>query len=150
LSGKKLENCDIPPLCNHFLQQLGFEQPSCQKIFSIIAEMVSNSIDHGVLQLSSEIKETPDGFVHYFSERDRRLRNLKDSDFINVNLYWNTDEAPNRLTIEVEDSGMGYSAENTIGGTVKNYSGRGLELIRRMSESIEVFPPGNKIRVIVK
>ena len=65
-------------------------------------------------------------------------------------MYWNSELVPDRLIIEVEDSGLGYSTEEKNANVTRNYSGRGIELIKRLSESVEVYPPGNKIRVIVK
>ncbi len=87
LSGGQLENCEIPPMCNHFLQQVGVDQQLCQKIFAVLAEMVSNALDHGVLGLSSDIKENPDGFIQYFCEREERLKTLSDKDFVWIDIY---------------------------------------------------------------
>jgi two-component system, HptB-dependent secretion and biofilm response regulator len=150
LSGKTLGQCDIPPLCNHFLQQIGYHQVACQKIFVIVAEMVSNAIDHGVLNLSSAMKEDLDGFIQYYGEREERLKNLTENDFVSISLLWNSAAAPERLIIEVEDSGIGFV--NTQASVVEKpaLSGRGTDLIKKMSESVEVFFPGNKIRAIVR
>jgi two-component system, HptB-dependent secretion and biofilm response regulator len=150
LSGKKLGQCEIAPLCNHFLQQIGCDQSVCQKIFVIVAEMVSNAIDHGVLNLSSAIKEDPDGFALYYAEREERLKGLTEKDFVKVNLLWNSDMAPERLIIEVEDSGKGFSKTAIAAEKKPASSGRGTNLIETMSESVEIFPPGNKIRAIVR
>jgi two-component system, HptB-dependent secretion and biofilm response regulator len=149
LTGKKLEQCDIPPLCNHFLQQLTCDQALCQKIFAIMAEMVSNAIDHGVLKLSSALKENPNGFVAYFAEREERMKALTEHDFVKVSVQWDSAIAPKRLMIDVEDSGSGYAIKPSQAGDEQKFSGRGSQLIRAMAESVEVFPPGNKIRAII-
>ena len=150
LCGRQLENCEIPPLCNHFLQQLGFDQQRCQKIFTVVAEMVSNSLDHGVLDLSSSIKEEPDGFVQYFYAREERLKTLSDKDFIKLSIQWVPEETQGHLIIEVEDSGKGYIPQIKVNNTPFRYSGRGNELIRKLSASVEIIPPGNKIRATIK
>jgi two-component system, HptB-dependent secretion and biofilm response regulator len=150
LSGKKLGQCDIPPLCNHFLQQIGCDQSICQKIFVIVAEMVSNSIDHGVLNLSSSMKEDAEGFVQYFDEREKRLKALTEKDFVVVSLLWNSEAAPERLIIEVEDSGKGFMKKVVAVENKPGMSGRGNDLIDSIAESVEIFPPGNKIRAIVR
>jgi serine phosphatase RsbU (regulator of sigma subunit) len=150
LCGRQLENCEVPPLCNHFLQQVGFDQQLCQKIFTVVAEMVSNSLDHGVLNLSSSIKEEPDGFVQYFYEREERLKTLSDRDFIKLSINWMPDETQGHLIIEVEDSGEGYTPEAKVNNTTFRFSGRGNELIRKLSASVEIIPPGNKIRAAIK
>ncbi|RYY74089.1 MAG: response regulator [Gammaproteobacteria bacterium] len=150
LCGRQLENCEIPPLCNHFLQQLGFDQQLCQKIFTVVAEMISNGLDHGVLNLSSSIKEEPDGFVQYFYARERRLKTLSDKDFIKLSIQWMPDEAHGHLIIEVEDSGKGYTPQMKANNALFRYSGRGNELIEKLSASVEIIPPGNKIRATIK
>jgi len=150
LTGMSLANCDIPPMCTHFLQQLGLNQRLCQKIFSVIAEMINNAIDHGVLKLSSAIKQNPEGFSEYFVEREKRLSQLTPSDFVRTSMHWNNAETPECLMIEVEDSGSGYNYFVSNINDMEQSHGRGNNLIRRLSETVEIFPPGNKIRAIVK
>ncbi len=150
LTGKKLEQCDIPPLCNNFLQQLGCDQYLCQKIFAIVAEMTSNAIDHGILKLCSDIKDGPEGFMRYFAERERRAKLLAESDWVILSMAWDSELAPDRLLIEVEDSGDGYNIDMKSPESDHKFSGRGTRLIQTLSESVEIFPPGNKIRAIIK
>ena len=150
LSGKKLGSCDIPPLCNYFLKQIGSSQELRQKLFSILAEMVSNSIDHGILKLSSSLKNDEDGFMSYLSEREKRISVLDENDFVNVKLVWNSDAAKNCLIIEVEDSGQGFGVFPQEMNMLDGLSGRGISLIKKLSESVEIFSPGNKIMAILK
>ncbi len=150
LSGQQLNNCEIPSLCNHFLQQVGVDQQLCQKIFAVLAEMVSNALDHGVLNLPSSIKEGPDGFLHYFSEREERLTHLTDKDFVSLSLQWIPENGNGRLVLEVEDSGKGYTPVESSYEVSSKYSGRGTNLIKKLSDSVEIISPGNKIRAIIK
>ncbi len=150
LAGQQLKNCEIPSLCNHFLQQLGVDQQLCQKIFAVLAEMVSNALDHGVLNLPSSIKEGPDGFAQYFCERDARLTHLTDKDFVSLSLQWIPNNGDGRLVLEVEDSGEGYTPSESSGESSVKFSGRGTSLIKNLSESVEIISPGNKIRAIIK
>jgi serine phosphatase RsbU (regulator of sigma subunit) len=150
LSGQQLNNCEIPSLCNHFLQQVGVDQQLCQKIFAVLAEMISNALDHGVLNLPSSIKEGPDGFAHYFSEREERLTHLTDKDFVSLSLQWIPESSGGRLVLEVEDSGKGYTPAESSYEVSAKYSGRGTNLIKKLSDSVEIIPPGNKIRAIIK
>lgn len=150
LSGRQLENCEIPPLCNHFLQQVGVDQQVCQKIFAVLAEMVSNALDHGVLGLSSSIKENPDGFVQYFYLREERLKTLTNNDFVKLSIAWVPDKSDGRFLLEVEDSGIGYESNQNVNEAAPKYSGRGGQLIQKLSESVEIIAPGNKIRATLK
>ncbi|MDZ7922668.1 MAG: SpoIIE family protein phosphatase [Marinagarivorans sp.] len=150
LSGNQLENCEIPPLCNHFLHQVGAGQELCQKIFAVLSEMVSNALDHGVLGLSSSIKESPDGFMRYFSEREQRLKILTDKDFVKLSMQWFPNNGDGYLLVEVEDSGAGYIPKNETSGVNTQCSGRGSGLIQKLSASVEIISPGNKIRATIK
>lgn len=150
LSGRQLENFEIPPLCNHFLQQVGVDQQVCQKIFAVLAEMVSNAIDHGVLGLSSDIKENPDGFIQYFYKREEQLKTLTNNDFVKLSISWLPEKANGRFLLEVEDSGVGYTLKRPINNATPTYSGRGSQLIQKLSESVEIIAPGNKIRATIK
>jgi anti-sigma regulatory factor (Ser/Thr protein kinase) len=150
LSGLQLESCEIPPLCNHFLQQVGVDQQLCQKIFAVLAEMVSNALDHGVLGLSSDIKENPDGFMQYFYEREERLKSLTDKDFVTLSMQWLPGDGDGCLLVEVEDSGKGYMPKSKVDEATAKYSGRGTSLIQKLSESVEIIAPGNKIRATIK
>lgn len=150
LSGSQLENCEIPPLCNHFLQQVGVDQELCQKIFAVLAEMVSNALDHGVLGLSSDIKESSDGFIQYFYEREERLKVLSDKDFVKLSMQWVPNNGDGCLLVEVEDSGMGYTPKSNVDHVSAKYSGRGSSLIKKLAETVEIIAPGNKIRATIK
>jgi two-component system, HptB-dependent secretion and biofilm response regulator len=141
LSGKQLAQCEIPPLCNHFLQQVGVDQQFCQRVFSVLSEMISNAVDHGVLRLSSALKNNSDGFIQYFYEREARLKMLNDEDFVVLTLAWLPNSS--RLVVEVEDSGSGYNP-------ALDSSGRGTGLIKKLAEAVEIIAPGNKIRATLR
>lgn len=150
LSGHQLERCEIPPLCNHFLDQVGVDHYLCQKIFAVLTEMVSNALDHGVLGLSSAIKEKPNGFIEYFYQREERLKTLSDDDFIKISIQWQPAETQGRIVVEVEDSGAGYVPTAASNEVATHYTGRGTKLIAQLTESVEIIAPGNKIRASIK
>jgi len=147
LTGRQLESCELPPLCNHFLDQLGIDYFLRKKIFAVLAEMVSNALDHGVLGLSSAIKIKPNGFIQYFYEREEQLKKLSDKDFIKISIQWIPFESEGKLILDVEDSGAGYDHSNQ---SISSYNGRGYSLIKQLSESVEIIAPGNKIRASIK
>jgi DNA-binding response OmpR family regulator len=146
LGGRQLENCDIPPLCNHFLDQLGLDQYLCQKIFVVLTELVSNAIDYGVLGLSRDIKYGPNGHINYFYEREVRLKKLTKADFIKISIEAFPESNSCCLDIEVENSGVGYSETEFVSPT----SNLDTALIHELCESVEIIAPGNKIRASIK
>ncbi|HTF94967.1 MAG TPA: fused response regulator/phosphatase [Cellvibrio sp.] len=149
ISGKKLASCELPPLCNKFLQYLGVEQSFCQIIFLIVSEMVSNALDHGVLQLDSGIKENPEGFTYYFQEREKRFSTLTNKDAIQLTLRWELNAGKPQLVVIVEDSGNGYDFSKKLAQQDDLLFGRGLRMIKSLSQSVEIFPPGNRIQAVI-
>jgi len=149
ISGRKIATCEIPPLCNKFLQYLGINQVFCQITFLVVSEMVSNAIDHGILKLDSSMKEATDGFNQYFSERDRRLSHLTDADFIELKLVWDAGVTAPHLEVSVRDSGSGYNYQERIANGDTLLFGRGLQLIRNLTQQVDIYPPGNMIKAII-
>lgn len=149
ISGRKIATCEIPPLCNKFLHYLEVNQVFCQIIFIVVSEMVSNAIDHGILKLDSSMKEDEGGFNHYFNEREKRLSQLTDSDFIELHLIWQESEERPNLEVSVRDSGNGYNFCGTTDTCDLAFSGRGLRLIHNLAQSVEIYPPGNFIKAII-
>ncbi len=149
ISGKKLANADLPPMVNSFLQYIGLEQKICQKVFAIISEMVSNGLDHGILNLSSDIKQGPDGFMEYFQQREALLEQLTDKDSIELRLDWLDINGTKKLIITCRDTGPGYDYTQKRDVEHQRYSGRGVALIQSLAESVEIYAPGNFIKAIL-
>ncbi|HSC69016.1 MAG TPA: SpoIIE family protein phosphatase, partial [Cellvibrio sp.] len=149
ISGKKLANCELAPLCNKFLQYIGVDQSLCQIMFIIVSEMVSNALDHGILQLQSSMKEEDDGFVNYFQERERRMERLTDDDAIELSLRREKLDVGALLTVTVEDTGIGYDFANKVLQPETLMYGRGLQMIKNLAKSVDVISPGNRIEAVV-
>ncbi len=149
ISGKKLANCELSPLCNKFLQYVGVEQNLCQIIFLIVSEMVSNALDHGILRLHSSLKEEPEGFIRYFQERERRLAQLTHTDAIELSLRWELTGTGAQLVITVTDSGAGFDFSRREMPASELLSGRGLQMIKNLAQRVEIFPPGNRIEAVI-
>jgi DNA-binding response OmpR family regulator len=149
ISGKQLAHCELPPLCNKFLHYVGVEQNICQIVFLIVSEMVSNALDHGILELQSSLKEEPEGFTQYFQERERRLALLNGDNSIELSLRWELSPTGTQLMVAVSDTGSGYNFSGKMLQGDNLLSGRGLQLIRNLAQRVEIFPPGNRIEAII-
>lgn len=149
ISGKKLANCELSPMCNKFLQYVGVEQNFCQIIFLIVSEMVSNALDHGILQLQSSLKEEPEGFTRYFQEREQRLTRLTNADAIELSLRWELTAKGAQLVVTVVDTGAGYDFSRKGSDENNLLSGRGLQMIKNLAQRVEIFPPGNRIEAVI-
>jgi len=120
-------------------------------IFSILTELYVNALDHGVLKLESSMKEAPDGFMKYFSERVQRLESLSSG---SVSVYLQHMRLPNggRLQVRIDDSGDGFDYQYWLGnkkfGNESQFSGRGILLVSELSESISYTNNGASVEIV--
>ncbi len=109
----------------------------------------TNALDHGVLGLSSDLKDSPEGFAQYFSERQTRLNQLVDGDIdIYVELYQLKNVG--KIVIKIKDSGKGFNISKFINKTSeqsvnKKLSGRGIELVKQLSNSVNYYENGTLV-----
>lgn len=150
LCGDRLRTCEFIPLVQHVLQHMEINQALSQKVFIVASEMLNNAIDHGVLELSSSLKEQDNGFWKYHQERERRLANVDSESYVNVILTCENKQGVTEIFIRVKDSGKGYQVISPTGFSELAHSGRGLQLIHRLSRRVYIEPPGNVIEAILQ
>jgi len=115
-----------------------------ENVFTVIAEMVNNAVDHGVLGLDSSLKRDPEGFAQYFMSRDERL--LSDDDgWVSVSIGHHAENDQGVLELTVEDSGSGFDVNLKDSDMSENagYCGRGLPLIKKLCKSLVFNKKGN-------
>ena len=139
-----LREVDPLPLLTQMILHLQGLQEHREKIYMMIAELYYNALDHGLLMLDSALKETPQGFGEYYSERAKRLANL-DEGRIKIRLTHEATSGGGRLRIVVKDSGHGFDFESKVRDLESNIgnSGRGMALIRSMCEQIVYSESGS-------
>ncbi|MCG8610734.1 MAG: fused response regulator/phosphatase [Pseudomonadales bacterium] len=117
-------------------------------LHTIIKELYSNSLEHGMLSLNSDIKMQDDGFELYYQLRGERLSAL-DQGRINIRLHYQPQENGDEISIEVQDSGSGYEIGDIEQGKSEEMNhGRGLMLIRSLCKSVELCDQGRMVRVV--
>lgn len=117
------------------------------EVFAVVAELVNNAMDHGVLGLDSRMKADISGFAAYYEERARRLQ-AAEQGFVDVRFVFSRAPEVNRLRIEVEDSGPGFDFAARERASEEAAHGRGLDMVRGMCESVAFQPPGNRVVAI--
>ncbi|HUH38620.1 MAG TPA: fused response regulator/phosphatase [Spongiibacteraceae bacterium] len=135
------------PLVLHNLLEISALRPYSGPLYTVLAELYSNALEHGVLALDSAIKATPAGFAHYYQARDQRLQNLTEG-WVRIGLHCTGGDRGGELQIEVEDSGAGFDlAALTRSADVDpgRYTGRGYPLLCELCESVRYHPPGNRV-----
>ena len=150
LSGARLRETDPVPLAiNHIQEMLGLHSHR-RPLFTILTELYINALDHGVLRLQSNLKQTAEGFTRYFSEREARLESLADG-YIKIHISASPSANGGKMNIEVEDSGVGFDFNQfaqKIPSQETLLSGRGLSLVTGLCESVEFISPGNRVKAV--
>ncbi|WP_460092325.1 ATP-binding SpoIIE family protein phosphatase [Pseudomonas sp. S2_E02] len=125
----------LPYLLQLLLEVHGLRAQS-GALYSVLAELYSNALEHGVLGLDSSLKRDAAGFARYYQQRNDRLEALQDG-FVRVHLQVQPQGDGGRLVIRVEDSGKGFDVarimERPLDGI--RLSGRGVSLVRQLGHN---------------
>ena len=117
-------------------------------LYSVLAELYSNALEHGVLGLDSSLKRDAAGFTRYYQQRNARLEALQDG-YVRVHLQVSPEGERGCLRIRVEDSGKGFDVARVMRQPVDSarLSGRGISLIRQLSHDADWSDDGRSARV---
>ncbi|WP_150712211.1 fused response regulator/phosphatase [Pseudomonas fluorescens] len=137
----------LPYLLQLLLEVHGLRAQS-GALYSVLAELYSNALEHGVLGLDSSLKRDALGFTRYYQQRNTRLDELQDG-YVRVYLQVTPKGEGGCLAIRVEDSGKGFDVERVMARPVDGVrlSGRGVSLIRQLSRNASWADDGRSARV---
>lgn len=140
----------VPVLLNH-LQSLYQEELPKQAIFTILSELFINALDHGLLGLHSNLKQTDTDFIVYLNERKERLHSL-DSGFIHFDLKLSKKKKECQLNLQLTDSGDGFDWQqhNDIYTDDSNLYGRGINLVKQLCDEVTYREPGNHVDIVYR
>src|SRR5690554_1078036 len=130
----------LPLLLNLVLEVPGLRRHS-GSLYTIMSELYSNALEHGVLDLDSSIKTEPEGFDRYYQLRQERSAQATEG-YVKISLVHETYPDGDHLTIRVQDSGAGFASSFTD-THISDYSGRGLHLVQSLCDNCRVLAPGN-------
>ncbi|MEQ8483505.1 MAG: fused response regulator/phosphatase [Pseudomonadales bacterium] len=134
------------PLLQHIVVEFPELRRHAATIYTVLSELYSNALEHGVLGLDSSRKSSPRGFADYYRERARALEAL--DGFVRFRFRCDIDAHGIRLDIAVTDSGRGFDYQSLVpgNGTVA-YHGRGLRLLRSLCREVHHRGCGNEVEV---
>lgn len=138
----------VPMLMNLINEVPGLKAHSGQ-LFTILAELYSNALDHGVLNLDSALRTTAEGFSQYFRLREERLKAIGAS-FICIDIEHKPEPGGGVLCVGLRDSGGGfdwYLLLEQAAHSTSGYSGRGLPLVKSLCRVFEYRGAGNEVYV---
>ncbi|MGE8063997.1 ATP-binding SpoIIE family protein phosphatase [Pseudomonas sp. NPDC089569] len=137
----------LPYLLQLLLEVHGLRAQS-GALYSVLAELYSNALEHGVLGLDSSLKRDIAGFGRYYQQRSARLDQLQDG-YVRVHLQVMPQGEGGCLVIRVEDSGKGFDVGSVMERPLDpvRLSGRGVSLIRQLGRNASWSDDGRSARV---
>lgn len=107
----------------------------------VLTELIANAVQHGVLGLSSIDKQSSEGFASFYQEVRQRTAAVRHG-WVRIELTLSARADHSELTVRVSDSGEGFSPWESEMNNDQWYSGRGLRLVRELSDSVRVLDDG--------
>jgi len=153
IGGDKLARVNPIPLIINQIQEIEGPSEHWHELFTVLTELYINALDHGVLGLSSELKDSPEGFALYFTEKEKRLRNIG-SGYVKIKLEHYSCGNGGSLAITLIDSGSGFEfspwiEQETVGDLSKNhFSGRGIKLVSDLCQSLSYRENGSVVEAV--
>lgn len=150
LEASSLRSFNPVPLLNHIMMEVPGLRAMGGQLYTVIAELFSNAFEHGVLGLSSTLKQSPDGFMTYYRQRETRIAELSDG-FVQFRMDHRGNGESGMLTLTVSDSGRGfdYAAVMSVESGGNDYCGRGIPLLQSICDTIDFSEDGNEVVVTI-
>ncbi len=153
LSAERLRHVNPIPIIMNQVNGIEGAAQQWQSLHVILTELFVNALDHGVLGLSSKLKSAEEGFVLYFNEREKRLRNVK-TGFVDISLQYFTSTVGGKMVISVKDSGEGFDvlavteSLSISDDSKRAYTGRGLKLVTQLCDAVEFDEQGSRVKAV--
>jgi len=150
LKGKRLTSTNPIPMAMNQINEIEGDAEHWQSLYTILTELFVNALDHGVLGLSSELKDSAEGFAQYFKERELRLKNLEEGS-VELQIRHYPFHNGGRVIINIQDSGQGfdikkyYKSRGNISNRGVLLSGRGIDLVEQLCDSLDFNKNGSAV-----
>ncbi|MCC2604482.1 ATP-binding SpoIIE family protein phosphatase [Planctobacterium marinum] len=111
-------------------------------IFTVLSELYNNALEHGILKLDSQLKDSAEGFMAYFAQRETRIANLQQG-WIRLNVTYDADAA--QLVFTIKESGEGFDFDTWVSDADSEQCfGRGIALVKELTDSFVYLEQGTK------
>jgi len=120
-----------------------------ERLYTVLSELYSNALDHGLLGLDSKLKQTPDGFMAYYTQRESRLAELEDQS-IDLELEHIPHGTGGKLILRMKDTGPGFdmATKRTTLDDNAGHSGRGIALVTTLCVELNHYGNGNQAEAV--
>lgn len=113
-------------------------------LHTIIAELYSNALEHGILGLSSDLKKTEDGYMEYYQQREEKLQKLEDGT-LDITVMFRVEGRKGFLSLQLDDSGRGFDVNHRNHSTDEDSFGRGIDLIETLCDKVTYSEGGTRV-----
>ncbi|NOX49177.1 MAG: fused response regulator/phosphatase [Gammaproteobacteria bacterium] len=154
LGPKSLKEFNPLPLLQQVMMEAPYLRSKASEIYTVMAELYSNALEHGVLGLDSDQKKSAEGFAQYYAARAAALENVVG--FVRFEISGLLVDEQVELRICCTDSGSGFDFETYIRraqeaqDTGAKYHGRGVRLLNDLCQEVQYLEPGNQVRVLME
>jgi len=121
-------------------------------LYTVLAELYNNALEHGVLNMPSSKKVGEGGFAKYYEDYQKALEELEEG-FVRFECESSERDGEVEMTIRVIDSGAGFDYHNVCFDKQQangQYHGRGLGLVNQLCSSMTFKGNGNEIEVVLR
>lgn len=148
LGAHELRYINAVPFVMTFLDQIRELKSSQSDVFLILTELFVNALDHGLLRLSSDLKQGAEGMEAYLVERASRLALLQEGT-VEIELAGVFYNGRKCLRIRVKDSGPGFDWQAMLDTSVERVPGRafgrGVSLVKALCGKVEYRDEGSEV-----
>ena len=137
------------PLLLHLLMEVPGLRPHSGALYTVLAELYSNALEHGVIGLKSNMKSNPAGFIEYYRKRTEALLELEKG-FVQFVFEHSSTANGGLLRLLVEDSGEGFEYCNGATQDLDDddFHGRGIPLLRTLCRKVQFKGRGNEVEAV--
>lgn len=108
-----------------------------EDLFVILSELFSNAVEHGLLGLSSEIKQQPNGFIAFAQAKQQALDDLTHGEVVIDIKQTPCDEFSADIEICVTQTSKNMNNLKLSNKTdYEHFSGRGIKLVKSLCKSL--------------
>lgn len=153
LTGEKLASVNPIPIIINQINEIEGPGDQWHGLYTVLTELYVNALDHGVLDLDSSLKSSPEGFAQYFQKKEERLAVLGNG-YIKIKLEFTSTEHGGTLDIMMIDSGTGFEFTPWIEGAGEiefdnnGFSGRGIKLVTELCQKLSYHENGSAVKAI--
>lgn len=131
----------------NFAMDLKIPRSHRDRIYTVIAELFNNALEHGILGLQSTLKETPEGFDEYYRLRAESLNKLQSND---IQIYMQNKVISNDsacFIFKLNYMGEGFDYDKYLSNLQQSdgNSGRGILLVKSLCSKLEYGNKGTSV-----